>query len=290
MENADIEQIVQQVLANLAADIPAATLKIPVGISNRHIHLSPADLKMLFGADHELTCKKALSQEGEFAAEETVTLVGPKGVLRNVRVLGPVRKTTQVELSRTDGFSLGVALPIRDSGNIKGTPGITIVGTVGSITLQQGVICAARHVHMNQEEAKCFGVSDGDRVVLETAGERGTLFKNVLVRVQPKFHLELHIDTDEANAAGLKNGDAVSLLRHAPQQAAAVERIQPCPTVKEVPAAANSKKRVLDAAAVRIAAAEGKCRLEAGLGTIITPLAWDTAREVGMEIVQEGMR
>lgn len=209
MDRKMVEKVVEQVAAALAK--VKAGRKIPVGISNRHIHLSTEHMEILFGG-HTLTCKKELKQTGEFAAEETVTLVGTKGVLRGVRVLGPLRKATQVELSRTDAFSLGISIPVRDSGHIEGSPGIVVVGSSGAVTLKEGVICAARHIHMHNDDAERLGVQDGDRVTVEIDGVRGTFYSNVLVRVHPSFRLELHIDTDEANAAGLNNGDEVELL------------------------------------------------------------------------------
>ncbi|EGW35905.1 phosphate propanoyltransferase [Desulfosporosinus sp. OT] len=213
MDRTMIEQIVTQVLT-LGSNPEAAgeeILGIPVGISNRHIHLSAYHVEVLFGKGHTLTPKKELKQVGEFAAAETVTLIGPKGVIQGVRVLGPARKITQVEISHTDGFSLGILPPLRDSGQIVGSAGLIVVGTAGAITLSEGVICAARHIHMSNVDAQRFGVSDGDRVTAEVDGPRGCLFKNVLVRVHPSFCLEFHIDTDEANAVGLKNGDQVRL-------------------------------------------------------------------------------
>ncbi len=188
-------------------------MDIPVGVSNRHIHLSAEHIEILFGAGHTLTRQKDLKQVGEFAAAETVTMVGPKGVIRGVRVLGPVRKRTQAEISRTDGFSLGVVPPLRESGDIDQSASITIVGTQGSVTLTEGLICATRHIHMHNDDARHFGVSDGERVCVETGGTRAVTLKNVLVRVKPDFRLEFHIDTDEANATGLKNGDVVTLAR-----------------------------------------------------------------------------
>lgn len=213
MDQAMVNQIVAQVGAVLsklsAADGMAEG--IPVGISNRHIHLCASDCEKLFGWDHGLTRKKDLKQTGEFASAETVTLVGPKGVIQGVRVLGPLRKITQIEISRTDGFTLGINPPLRDSGDIEQSAGVVVVGPCGAITLQDGVICASRHIHMSTEEAKKFGLSDCSRVMVDTPGSRGCIFKNVLVRVSPKFNLEFHIDTDEANAVGLKNGDLVRL-------------------------------------------------------------------------------
>ncbi|MDU2066595.1 MAG: phosphate propanoyltransferase [Sporomusaceae bacterium] len=202
-----IQAIVQQVLCRLKE--PEG---IPVGVSNRHIHLSAEHMEVLFGCGKSLTKKKDLSQVGEFAAEETVTLVGPKGAMTGVRVLGPLRKTTQVELSLTDSFSLGVKVPFRNSGDIKGSAGIVVVGPCGAITLQEGVICATRHIHMSGDDARRFGVQDGELKTIAFDGVRGGTMTHVLIRVQNHFRLELHIDTDEANAFGLKNGDKVTLL------------------------------------------------------------------------------
>ncbi|NPV43645.1 MAG: phosphate propanoyltransferase [Firmicutes bacterium] len=201
----EIEQIVEKVLQQLSN-----RKEIPVGVSNRHVHLSRDHVEILFGKGYSLTKMKEL-QPGQFAARETVTLVGRKGVLEKVRVLGPSRNMTQVEISLTDGYKLGLKPPIRDSGDLKGSEGVTIVGPEGSIKLKEGVICAARHIHMTPQDAATWDVKDGDRVDVEIKGIRGLVFKNVLVRVSPKYRLEMHIDTDEANAAGLETGDTVEI-------------------------------------------------------------------------------
>lgn len=208
MEQAVIEQIVRQVLAKLPNQ---SIMGIPAGVSNRHIHISSEHLEALFGRGYSLTKDKELKQVGEFAAKETVTLVGPKGVLSKVRILGPVRRFTQIEIARTDGFILGVMPPVRDSGQIEDSPGIVVVGPKGAVALPKGVICAARHIHMSEADAARFKVADGDRVTVAVPGGRGGTFANVLVRVHPNFRLEFHIDTDEANAVELKNGDFVTL-------------------------------------------------------------------------------
>lgn len=188
--------------------------KVPVGISNRHIHLSQEDLETLFGAGYELTVRNDLSQTGQFAAEETVTIQGPKSSMANVRILGPTRKETQLEISRTDSFALGVKPPVRDSGFLDGTPGITVIGPKGQIALERGVIIAQRHIHMTEEDATAFGVKDKDLVSVRVDGERAVVFENVLVRVRNDFVLEMHIDTDEANAAILGNGQMVEVFRN----------------------------------------------------------------------------
>jgi len=201
----EIEQIVEKVLQQLSN-----RKEIPVGVSNRHVHLSRDHEEILFGKGRSLTKMREL-QPGQFAARETVTLVGPKGVLEKVRVLGPSRNQTQVEISLTDGYKLGLKPPVRDSGDLKGSEGIAIVGPEGVIKLKEGVICAARHIHMTPQDAATWDVKDGDRVDVEVKGVRGLVFKNVLIRVSPKYRLEMHIDTDEANASGLKTGDTVEI-------------------------------------------------------------------------------
>lgn len=184
----------------------------PVGISNRHIHLSPADLATLFGEGHELTPLKELSQPGEFASKEVVALVGPKGVIEGVRVVGPTRKQSQVEISVTDSYRLGVRPPVRISGQLEGTPGITVVGPRGLLHLSQGLIIAARHLHLPLDMAEEYGLDNGSVISAQVEGLRGVTFGEVAVRVSSKYRLELHLDTDEANGAYLKNGDPVRLL------------------------------------------------------------------------------
>lgn len=197
---------------NLREVRDAGDLTIPVGVSNRHIHLSPEHVEALFGAGASLTPMRELSQKGQFAAKETVTLVGPKGMIQGVRILGPSRGASQVEISRTDGYTLGIHAPVRLSGNIEGTPGITVVGEKGVVVLQQGLIVASNHVHMSPDDAKAYQVEHGDTLIVQTLGDRPLLFADVTVRVSPKFSLDMHIDTDEANAANLKTGDVVRLV------------------------------------------------------------------------------
>lgn len=187
------------------------TRLIPVGVSNRHVHVSQADLEALFGPGYQMQAMRPLSQPGQYAAEEVVTLVGPKGRLDKVRILGPVRKESQVEISQTDAYKLGVSAPVRDSGDLDGTPGMTLVGPYGQVTLQKGVILACRHIHMTPADARFYGVQDKDRVNVRVSGERPTTFEGVLVRVSESYALELHLDTDEANTALLRNGEFVAL-------------------------------------------------------------------------------
>lgn len=187
---------------------------IPVAISARHAHLSQESIERLFGAGYRLRERAPLRQTGQFAAEETVTLIGPRGRIENVRLIGPPRETDQVEISRTDEYVLGLDAPVRLSGELTGTPGVTIEGPAGRITLDKGVIVSLRHIHMSPEDAARLGVHDRQvvRVAVDSEG-RDLVFGDVVVRVRPDFRLELHLDTDEANAAGLRPGDTVVLLK-----------------------------------------------------------------------------
>ncbi|OWZ83095.1 phosphate propanoyltransferase [Natranaerobius trueperi] len=187
--------------------------KVTAGVSNRHLHVSQEDLENLFGEGYELTPVKDLGQPGQYAAEETVTLKGPKGTIDRVRVLGPIRSKTQVELSRTDSFVLGINPPVRDSGDIEGSEGLTLIGPKGEVELEKGVILAKRHIHLHTSDAEKMDLQDKDLVKVDIEGERGVLFKEVLVRVKDSYAAEFHIDTDEANAAGVKNGDQVTIIK-----------------------------------------------------------------------------
>ncbi|MDR1002270.1 MAG: phosphate propanoyltransferase [Oscillospiraceae bacterium] len=178
-------------------------MKVLVETSARHVHVSAADLEILFGEGYQLTNKKALSQPGQFACEERVTVVGPKGEMSGISILGPTRPATQAELSLTDARKLGIAAPIRESGDTAGSPGCKIVGPKGEVEIPEGVIVAKRHIHFTPEEAASFGVTDRQvvSVKIETA-ERTTTFGDVVIRVNPNFSAAMHIDTDESNAAG----------------------------------------------------------------------------------------
>ena len=187
-------------------------MKLPIALSNKHIHLSQADIDVLFGQGYELTHKKDLSQPGQFACEEMVEVVGPKGSTK-MRVLGPARPESQVEVSLADARALGIAVPVRQSGDVEGTPGCKLVGPKGEVEMSRGVIVAARHIHMSLEDAEKFGVKDKDVVSVQTTGERALLFNNVLVRANAAFALEMHVDLEEGNAAGVKNGDLVELVK-----------------------------------------------------------------------------
>ncbi|HWQ78604.1 MAG TPA: phosphate propanoyltransferase [Anaerovoracaceae bacterium] len=208
LDEAAIKAIVDEVIRRLKAKEEG----IVVGVSNRHLHLSKEDFAALFGPNRELTKIKDLAQPGEFAAAETVNLIGPKGVIKNVRVLGPCRTNTQVEISRTDSYLLGIRAPVRESGKIEGTPGVVIEGPNGKISTERGLIVALRHIHLDTESAQRYGVKNGDTVSVKAGGERGAVFDNVLARVSDQYVREMHLDTDEANAADVKSGDYVQIV------------------------------------------------------------------------------
>ena len=185
---------------------------IKVGVSARHVHLSKADLETLFGKGYELTPKKMLMGD-QFAAEECVTLVSPSlRTIEGVRVLGPVRSHSQIEISRTDTFKLKVSPPVRPSGEIENSAAMALVGPKGSVFLNEGCIIANRHIHMTPQEAAKYNISDNDLVDVEIQNSKPTRYYNVQVRVRDDFNTEMHIDTDDANAAGIKNGDHVEIL------------------------------------------------------------------------------
>lgn len=215
-ETAEQLQIAREVAQHLAR--PAAAPKpIPVAVSGRHVHLAADSLAALFGPGYELTVKKPLRQPGNWAAEERVTLVGPKGRIEHVAILGPLRKRTQIEVSRTDSFALGIDAPVRDSGQLDGTPVIRLVGPYGQIDTD-GLIVASRHIHMNPADARAMGLEDGQIVAVKVGqGERALTFGQTLIRIQPNAFTEMHIDTDEANAAGIGagwEGEIVALEAH----------------------------------------------------------------------------
>ena len=206
MERKDIRNAV---LSHLAA---MGTKFVPAGVSARHVHLSREDLDRLFGPGYALHPCKALSQPGQFAAAEKVAVAGPRGELANVRVLGPVRGKTQVELTFSEAKKLGVPGQVRMSGDVDGTPGCTLRGPAGQLAIPQGVIVPARHLHLSPQQAACFGLKDGQAVSLRMSGQRGGVLDQVICRVGEGHDLEVHLDTDEANALCVTDGDLLELV------------------------------------------------------------------------------
>ena len=214
MDNSNVALITKLVLEAVEKQKSSddAGYLVPIGVSARHIHLTQEHVEVLFGKGYQLTKKKEL-MGGQFASNETVTIVGIKlRAIENVRVLGPVRKQTQVEISATDAIKLGVKAPIRESGNVAGSAPIAVVGPKGALYLKEGCIIAMRHIHVSPRDAMAAGVHDGDIVSVKADNERGTIFNHVKIRVDDSFTLEMHIDTDEANAAKIATGDTVRII------------------------------------------------------------------------------
>ena len=213
ISSAQIAAIVKKVISGM--ENTESTGDVPIGVSNRHVHLTREHLDILFGKDYELTKAKDLSQPGQCAANETVTIIGPSlRPIEKVRVLGPLRKASQVEISMTDSYVLKVKPPVRESGNIAGSSPITLVGPKGVVTLSEGCIIANRHIHMSPKDAERYGIKDGDTVNVSVLGKgKRTLWYDVQIRVNKDFVLEMHVDTDDANAAGIGNGSLVSIVK-----------------------------------------------------------------------------
>ncbi|SDN90614.1 putative phosphotransacetylase [Psychrobacillus sp. OK028] len=276
-----IEKIVGEVLGQLekAEALPPNDL-IPIAVSARHVHLSLNHVEALFGKGYELTVRTELSQPGQFASNETVVIAGPKGSIERVRILGPARSMTQAEISWTDAMKLGVNPPIRESGDIEGSEAITIIGPKGSLFLEQGLIIAQAHIHMSPKDAARFGVQNGEYVTVETDGIRPIAYRQVKIRVSERYRLEMHIDTDEANASLITKGAFGHLVKfqgnlNVQQETSASvtkskvdipyiypKKLLSRDDVKEL----NMKEIILEK------------------GTIITALARDTARELGISV------
>ena len=198
----DLELLTQQVMDRIF---------VPLEASGRHVHVTSVQAQVLFG--HKLTPKRELSQPGQYLANERVTVVGPKGEFQNVAVLGPERPEAQVEISLTDARFLGLTPPVRPSGKVENSPGVTLKGSMGTVELKQGVIVAQRHIHVHPEDAQRLGVQDKQLVKLKTFTARPVIFEELLVRVHPEFRTSVHLDYDEANACGFKNGDLGRILQ-----------------------------------------------------------------------------
>lgn len=207
-----VRKVVGRVVSNSPTSSIAVRRMVPIGVSSRHLHLQPDHVEAMFGRGHKLTKMKDLVQPDQFACKETVTLIGPKGKIMNVRVLGPERKQTQIEASVTDLRALGVDAPLRLSGSLAGSAGIKIRGPRGMVQIHEGLIIAHRHLHIGDDEAKRYGVKTGDRVSIRTAGSRPVIFADVIVRAGNDHRMEFHLDTDEANAAGVQNGDLAEII------------------------------------------------------------------------------
>lgn len=216
MENCEeiLKVLLEAIKSNEANNgIQKSSSEIPVGISNRHVHLSQKDLESLFGKDYELTKLKDLSQPGQYACKEVVTICGPKGAIEKVRILGPVRSKTQVEVLAGDCVKLGVASHVKLSGDLSGTPGITVIGPKGSVQIEEGLMVAQRHIHMTLEDARNLGVHDGEIVSIKFEDLRGGVYSNVAIRANNSSQLECHLDIEEANAMGINSKSKVTIVK-----------------------------------------------------------------------------
>lgn len=209
-----LKLLMEAVQANMtSAEVKDDSSEIPVGVSNRHLHLSQADMNILFGEGYQMIKMKDLSQPGQYACKETVTICGPKGAIEKVRILGPVRSKTQVEILAGDCFKLGTVSQTRISGDLQGTPGITIIGPKGSVQTIEGLIVAQRHIHMTPQDAQRLVVYDGQTVSIQVNSERGGVYSNVAVRANDSSALECHIDTEEANAMNVNSLSKISIIK-----------------------------------------------------------------------------
>ena len=271
MDQAELKQHIRNTILTVFAE--REMYYFPVAVSARHVHLSKQDFQQLFGTGKTMTRVKNLSQPGQFACEEKVELLGPKGTIKNVRVLGPERKETQVEISVSDSFVLGLKPEIRMSGDINGTPGCILSGPEGKITLKQGVIVAARHVHMSEKQAISYGIKDGDMISIKTPLPREGIIGGIIVRVADNFDLEVHLDTDEANGNGILYGTILE---------------------KETVKANNLTGQKLDHSGqtfeliterdINNALARGEKTLYYTAGGLISPAAADRAKEKGINL------
>ncbi|WP_339262360.1 phosphate propanoyltransferase [Lysinibacillus sp. FSL K6-3209] len=275
-----VEEVLQQVLKNQPSRPDDG--KIPIGVSARHVHLAQAEVEQLFGENYQLTPKFELSQPGQFAAEETVVIAGPKGSIDRVRILGPARTLTQVEVSWTDAMKLGVKPPLRISGDIKDSSPVTLIGPKGSVVLPEGLIIAQAHIHMSPADSERFQVVDGQSVQIKVQGLRPIILSNVMIRVSERYRLEMHIDTDEANAGLIQQGAFAEIVNG--------QVMEPL-TVKEMPlvakqASANQsiyhfeKKLLSQVDVLEIEAQE----IVVPKRTIVTALAYDKIRELNKKI------
>ncbi|WP_113928830.1 phosphate propanoyltransferase [Bacillus sp. P14.5] len=204
--------VVEELQKNNLLEAGSVKEFVPVSVSARHVHLQPEHIGILFGEGYSLTKLKEISQPRQYACNEQVTIEGPRGRIERVRILGPVRNQTQVEISRTDARKMGLNPPVRSSGNLKGSSPITIIGPEGRISLEEGCIIADRHIHMTPEDAACFGVKDQQKVSVGVEGEKGGIMMQVTIRVRENYALDMHIDTDDANAFGLAGNETLKII------------------------------------------------------------------------------
>ncbi|MFF2793351.1 phosphate propanoyltransferase [Lysinibacillus xylanilyticus] len=274
-----IQKIVEEVLQQVLKDQPSSQhdRKIPIGVSARHVHLAQAEVEQLFGENYQLTPKFELSQPGQFAAEETVVIAGPKGSIERVRILGPARSLSQVEISWTDAMKLGVKPPLRVSGDIKGSSPVTLIGPKGGVVLNEGLIIAQAHIHMSPTDSARFQVVDGQSVQIKVEGIRPIILSNVIIRVSERYRLEMHIDTDEANAGLIQQGAFAEIVNAHAKEQMNVKELSPAVSQVEKPLSYQFDKKLLSQVEVLEIEAQ---EIVVPKKTIVTALAYDKIREL----------
>jgi len=271
MDQAALKQLIQNTVLTVFAG--QGKYYFPVAVSARHVHLSKQDFQQLFGHGKTMTIMKNLSQPGQFACEEQVELIGPKGVIKNVRVLGPERKESQVEISVSDSFVLGIKPEIRMSGDIARTPGCILSGPAGKLSLKQGLIVAARHVHVSEEQAAVYGIKDGDMISIKTPPPREGIIGGIKVRVDKNFDLEIHLDTDEANGNGIFFG---TILER--------ETVKANNLAAQKPDFSGQAYELITERDINNAFARGEKTLYCTARGLISPAAADRAKEKGISL------
>ncbi|MGE7946430.1 phosphate propanoyltransferase [Lysinibacillus sp. NPDC093688] len=274
-----VEEVLQQVLKNQPSSQHDG--KIPIGVSARHVHLAQAEVEQLFGDNYQLTPKFELSQPGQFAAEETVVIAGPKGSIERVRILGPARSLSQVEISWTDAMKLGMKPPLRVSGDIKGSSPVTLIGPKGSVVLHEGLIIAQAHIHMSPTDSARFQVADGQSVQIKIEGIRPIILSNVIIRVSERYRLEMHIDTDEANAGLIQQGALAEIIYAQANEQMNVKELAPVVSQADKPSIYHFDKKLLSQVEVLEIEAQ---EIVVPKKTIVTALAYDKIRELNKRL------
>jgi len=274
-----VEEVLQQVLKNQPS--PQHDGKIPIGVSARHVHLAQAEVEKLFGENYQLTPKFELSQPGQFAAEETVVIAGPKGSIERVRILGPARSLSQVEICWTDAMKIGAKPPLRVSGDIKGSSPVTLIGPKGSVVLNEGLIIAQAHIHMSPADSARFQVADGQSVQIKVEGIRPIILSNVMIRVSERYRLEMHIDTDEANAGLIQQGTFAEIINAQANEQMHVKELPPVVSQADKPSIYHFDKKLLSQ--VEVLEIEAK-EIVVPKKTIVTALAYDKLRELNKRL------
>ncbi|MEB2299343.1 phosphate propanoyltransferase [Lysinibacillus xylanilyticus] len=274
-----VEEVLQQVLKNQPSSQHDG--KIPIGVSARHVHLAQAEVEQLFGENYQLTPKFELSQPGQFAAEETVVIAGPKGSIERVRILGPARSLSQVEISWTDAMKLGMKPPLRVSGDIKGSSPVTLIGPKGSVVLHEGLIIAQAHIHMSPTDSARFQVADGQSVQIKIEGIRPIILSNVIIRVSERYRLEMHIDTDEANAGLIQQGAVAEIIYAQANEQMNVKELPPVVSQADKLSIYHFDKKLLSQVEVLEIEAQ---EIVVPKKTIVTALAYDKIRELNKRL------